>query len=240
VSNSKGRYLAFDIETAKDVPGEDFNWRPHRPLGICCAATLASDAAEPTLWYGKRPDQSPSARMSQGEAFELVQYLAKMTDDGYRVLTWNGLAFDFDVLAEESGARDRCRECALVHVDVMFHFFCLQGYPVGLDKVAQGMRLPGKPPGMSGEKAPKLWADGCFSQVLSYVGQDVRSALQIAQTCEQRKRVDWITRKGTRNSIQLPGGWLTVKEAFRLPKPDVSWMSAPMRREQFLEWTNSK
>jgi hypothetical protein len=28
------QYLAFDIETAKDVPGDDFNWRPHRPLGI--------------------------------------------------------------------------------------------------------------------------------------------------------------------------------------------------------------
>ena len=31
------RYLAFDIETAKDVPGVEFNWRAHRPLGISCA-----------------------------------------------------------------------------------------------------------------------------------------------------------------------------------------------------------
>jgi hypothetical protein len=28
------KYLAFDIETAKDVPEADFNWKPHRPLGI--------------------------------------------------------------------------------------------------------------------------------------------------------------------------------------------------------------
>ena len=47
------RYLAFDIETAKDVPGEDFNWRPHRPLGISCAATLASPSSEVLLWHGK-------------------------------------------------------------------------------------------------------------------------------------------------------------------------------------------
>ena len=40
------RYLAFDIETAKDVPGDDFNWRPHRPLGIACAATLDSDSSQ--------------------------------------------------------------------------------------------------------------------------------------------------------------------------------------------------
>ena len=32
-------YLAFDIETAKDVPGPDFNWKRHRPLGITCIAS---------------------------------------------------------------------------------------------------------------------------------------------------------------------------------------------------------
>jgi len=52
------RYLAFDIETAKDIPGDDFNWRPHRPLGISCAATLASDSDQPRLctarhWMGR-------------------------------------------------------------------------------------------------------------------------------------------------------------------------------------------
>ncbi len=36
--------LAFDIETAKEVPGVDFDWRPHRPLGIACAAYLAEVA----------------------------------------------------------------------------------------------------------------------------------------------------------------------------------------------------
>jgi hypothetical protein len=45
-------------------------------------------------------------------------------------------------------------------VDMMFHVFCSLGYPVALDKAAQGMGLPGKPPGMSGFKAPKLWAQG--------------------------------------------------------------------------------
>ena len=42
----KRKYVAFDIETAKDVPGEDFNWKPHRPLGICCAAALPADAKQ--------------------------------------------------------------------------------------------------------------------------------------------------------------------------------------------------
>src|SRR5580698_7699346 len=98
------RFLAFDIETAKDVPGEDFNWRPHRPLGISCAATLASDSDRPLLWHGKARGGKPAAKLSRPEALELAKYLEKMTADGYTVLTWNGLSFDFDILAEESAA----------------------------------------------------------------------------------------------------------------------------------------
>jgi len=230
------QYLAFDIETAKDVPGEDFNWRPHRPLGISCAATLASDTDQPLLWYGKALDGAPEKRMSRGDTQGLVQYLSKMAADGFRIFTWNGLGFDFDILAEESGDAASCRECALGHVDMMFHVFCSLGYPVALEKAAQGMGLPGKPPGMSGSKAPKLWAQGHFKEVLEYVAQDVRMAMQIAQTCEQRRRFEWITRKGTKSSMPLANGWLTVRESLRLPEPDTSWMSAPLSRRDFTAW----
>jgi hypothetical protein len=230
------QYLAFDIETAKDVPGEDFNWRPHRPLGISCAATLASDADQPLLWYGKTRDELPEKRMSREDAQSLVQYLSSMTERGFRILTWNGLGFDFDILAEESGAAASCRECALGHVDMMFHVFCSLGYPIALDRAAQGLGLPGKPPGMSGAKAPQLWAQGRFKEVLDYVAQDVRIAMQIAQACEQRRRLSWITRKGTTSSMPLTNGWLTVREALRLPEPDTSWMSAPMSRRDFTAW----
>jgi len=150
------RYLAFDIETAKDLPGDNFNWRPHRPLGISCAATLASDADQPVLWHGKTADGLPTAQMSRDDALGLVQYLSKMAGDGYKILTWNGLQFDFDILAEESGAAASCKACALGHIDMMFHIFCSLGYPIGLEKAAQGMGLPGKPPGMSGHLAPRL------------------------------------------------------------------------------------
>lgn len=230
------QYLAFDIETAKDVPGDDFNWRPHRPLGISCAATLASDTGQLLHWYGKTRDELPEERMSEEQAQELVQYLSKMAANGYRILTWNGLGFDFDILAEESGAAASCRECALDHVDMMFHVFCYLGYPVALDKAAQGMGLPGKPSGMSGMKAPKLWAKGHFKEVLEYVAQDVRTAMQIAQTSEQRRRFEWITRRGSKSSMPLTNGWLTVGESLRLPEPDTSWMSNPLLRRDFTAW----
>jgi hypothetical protein len=232
----KPRYLAFDIETAKDVPGEDFIWRPHRPLGISCAATLASDTSKPALWYGKTRDGLPAAQMSREDAQELVQYLVQMASEGYRVLTWNGLGFDFDILAEESAATALCKQCALDHVDMMFHAFCSLGYPIALEKAAQGLGLPGKPPEMSGAKAPRLWAEGQFDKVLGYVAQDVRITLAVAQACDQRRSLEWITRKGTRSSIPLKNGWLSVKDASRLPQPDTSWMSIPIPRRDFTAW----
>ncbi len=230
------QYLAFDIETAKDLPGEDFNWRSHRPLGISCAATLASDSEQSRLWYSKTRDGQPEKQMSRENAQELVQYLSNMAADGFRVLTWNGLGFDFDILAEESNTAASCKECALGHVDMMFHVFCCLGYPVGLDKAAQGLGLPGKPAGMSGFKAPKFWAQGRYQEVLAYVGQDVRTTMQIARTCEQRRKFEWITSKGTKSSMPLPNGWLTVRQALRLPEPDTSWMSNPLSRRGFTAW----
>jgi hypothetical protein len=232
----KNRYIAFDIETAKEVPGEEFNWRAHRPLGISCAATLASDEPQPTLWHGVTAEGQPAPKMSPKEAEGLLGYLESKAAAGYKILTWNGLGFDFDVLAEESAAAARCKECALSHVDLMFHAFCLLGYPIGMERAAQGMGLPGKPAGMSGEKAPMLWAKGEFKVVLEYVAQDVRVALGIAQAAEQRGRLEWITRKGTKSSLPLPNGWIAVNEALRLKLPDTAWMSTPIPRRDFTAW----
>ena len=72
--------------------------------------------------------------MTRADAESLVQYLSKMADDGFTILTWNGLGFDFDILAEESAACWRvARQCAFGHVDMMFHIVCSLGYPVALE-----------------------------------------------------------------------------------------------------------
>jgi hypothetical protein len=230
------KYVAFDIETAKDVPGEEFNWRAHRPLGIACAAALPADAKAPILWHGRQADGRPAPRMSREEAGRLVEDLLGLVERGYTLLTWNGLGFDFDVLAEESASRERCRRLALGHVDMMFHVFCDRGFPVSLEKAAQAVGVPGKPAGMSGVLAPRMWAEGRHQEVLDYVAQDVRIALGIAVECEKRRRFQWITQKGAARSIGLPQGWLAVEQAMRLPEPDTSWMQSPIPRRNFTEW----
>jgi len=84
--------------------------------------------------------------------------------------------------------------------------------------------------------APQLWAQGQFQEVIDYVAQDVRIALQVAQLCEERGSFAWTTRRGTSGFMPLGKGWLTVREAMEIPEPDTSWMSNPLSRNNFTDW----
>jgi len=230
------KYLAFDIETAAEIPGSGSDWRSYRPLGITCIAALPSDTENPHVLYTKTADGAPADRMSRDEVQSFVDYLGQMVVEGYTLLTWNGVGFDFDILAEESGSFDRCEKLVLNHIDMMFHIFCALGHPVALDKAAHALGVPGKKQGMSGALAPKLWAEGRYQEVIEYVAQDVSTALQVAQVCEKQGSLKWTTRKGTVGCMPLNNGWLTVHEALRIPEPDTSWMSHPMSRSDFTAW----
>ena len=236
--DTKRNYLAFDIETATVQAEGGPDWRSCRPLGISCAATLVGNSNEPRLWHGG--DRTcPADRMSQQEAAGLVEYLAAQVGCGYTIVTWNGLGFDFDILAEESNLLEDCRRLAICHVDMMFHVLCNLGYAVGLDATAKGMGLAGKPEGMTGALAPVLWAEGKREEVLRYVAQDVRTTLEVATTCEANGAMRWIARSGNLRTMPLPKGWLTVEVALELPLPDTSWMSVPWPRKKFTEWLQS-
>lgn len=230
------KFLAFDIETAKETVDED--WYSQRPLGITCAATMSSDAETARLWHGVSQDGTPARQMSRLETMRMVDYLVSQVAAGYTLVTWNGLGFDLDILAEESGAEKACQALARDHIDLMFHVFCVKGFPVALDRAAMALGIPGKPAGMSGILAPQLWSTGRHREVLDYVAHDVRITLQIAELCEKRRRFAWITRKGAVSSVDLPHGWLTVDQALRLPEPDTSWMSDPLPRVRFSDWLN--
>ena len=229
------KYVAFDIEIAKSIPEGMEDWKSLRPLGISCAATLSSDG-ELQRWHGTLLDGSISDQMSQSEAAGLVRFLQKAVQSGATILTWNGLGFDFDILAEESNLFDACRDLAWKHLDLMFHIFCLKGFPLALDKAAKGMNLAGKTAGMSGEMAPRLWAEGKRQEVLEYVSQDVRTTLEVALAVENQHELRWTSNTGKPLTLPLPDGWLTVEQALQLPEPDNSWMKTPWRRTRFMKW----
>jgi len=233
--NKQLKYLAFDIEITRIMPEGVGDWSNYRPLGISCAATLPSDG-KPELWYGKTNFGDYASQLSVKETKELVKHLQTRVEAGYMILTWNGLGFDFDILAEESGMHPTCKQLALEHTDMMFHVFCLKGYPLGLDKAAKGMGLAGKPPGITGEMAPRMWAEGRFQEVLDYVQQDVKTLLELAHAIDLERQLRWLSNSGRPQSLPLPSGWLTVKEAENLPLPDTSWMSNPWPRSKFTTW----
>jgi hypothetical protein len=196
---------------------------------------VASDSGEALTWFGGLPG-APAPRMARGEAGALVSDLSARARDGYTLLTWNGLSFDFNILAEESGLPEECGRLALAHVDMMFHVVCQLGHRISLQKAAEGLGLPGKPPGITGANAPALWAAGQHEEVLGYNLQDVRTALGVAQTSERLGELRWVTRKGDTGRMPLPSGWRDVRRARELPVPDTSWMRQPPSRESFTSW----
>jgi len=228
-------YIAFDIEIAKGFPENTPDWRPYRPFGISCAATVTT-TGDVRLWYSKNADEKPADQMSRADAGRLVTYLQDQVATGKTIVSWNGVGFDFDVLAEESGLHKECRDLAIGHVDMMFHFFCEKGYPLGLDTAAKGMGLVGKKAGFSGAMAPKFWQDGRRQEVLEYVEQDARTTLSLAQSVEKRGALSWISSTGKPQLLPLRRGWLAVKEALELPQPDTSWMKQPLKRSKFIGW----
>ncbi len=229
------KYLAFDIETYKIIPNLTGELLAHRPLGISCIGALCADESQPRLFYSKDAAGDPTGPMRKHDVAEFLDFLLARTKSGYTLLSFNGLGFDFDVLSEESGRLDACRQLALDHVDVMFHVFCAQGYPVSLGAAARAIGQA-KSQDVDGELAPQLWQGGQHDKVLEYVAQDCRVTLNVALQSEARRRFSWINKKGGTSIFDLPRGWLTVKEAMNLPLPDTSWMDNPLRRSRFTRW----
>ncbi len=243
---------AFDLEIAASLPDGCKDWREFRPLGITCAACQAdylthpADPLNPYFWVAgdvQYPERRP---MIQHEAATLVSGLMGVIGRGYTIVTWNGLSFDFNVLAEESGMYEECVELALNHVDMMFIVVTLRGHYLGLDKAAKGMGIQGKLKqvtlndgttlkDMTGGKAPSLWREGQYQAVLDYLADDVRSTLELAQAIESQKYIKWTAQSGNKQKLDIPKLY-TVKECLELPEFIPKWGSRLVDREDMMEW----
>jgi hypothetical protein len=234
------KVVSFDLEIVKEISDDIENWRDIRPLGISCAAVLPNTDALSTLFYHREQDTGlpKSGCMTKEEAGYLVKHLMWEVDGGSAIITWNGLGFDFDVLAEESGMHEECAELALNHIDMAFHFLCVKGYMIGLNAAATGLGFGGKMAGMTGAKAPEMWASELLRdrlRVLRYVHQDVVSTLEVFEQSSDWQRIPWISKSGKPNVFNFRE-WLPVRDCLNIPKPDNSWMDKPMEREDFYAW----
>jgi hypothetical protein len=227
----KSQYVVFDLET-ENIPGP-LNLDRRVP-GITVGATLASDG-DLRLWYDRASAGDPSgALLTPDGAGELLRYLTEAQASGHTVVTWNGAGFDFRVLAQASGLVDECVELAWAHLDLMFWFHCRNGYSVGLDKAARAVGS-GKTEGMTGADAPRLWDAGEYQTVLEYVAQDVRALAAVHEEAARGRALRWVNSRG--RVSRAAGPVLTVREAYKLPAADTSWMRrAPWPRTKFVGW----
>jgi hypothetical protein len=230
-------YIAFDLEIAKELPNGADDWKAHRPLGITCAAMFDSDGNS-QVWHSNY-----GPKMGAAEVVRMLNFLGTANKP---VVTWNGLGFDFDVLAEEAwfnDAQDRARTLALNHIDIAFQMFCEKGFMCGLDAAAKGMGLSGKTEGMRGDLAPAMWKQGRKERdlVLEYVAQDARTTAEVYEAVLERGTLSWVTKRGG-IAHWVPttkdGRLLTCTEALELELPDTSWMTDPWPREKFTEWVH--
>jgi hypothetical protein len=242
---------AFDLEIATELPDDDREWWRQGPLGISCAGLMREGSdPEPVVMFD--PDASPqlfdqaTKGLTREGATLLVEALSEAVRRGFTIVTWNGLGFDFRLLAIETGLVARCSELAWNSVDMMFQVVCVNGYMLALDRALAGMGLQskihavrmkdGREAPISGRDAPRLWQAGEYRAVMEYCAGDVRQTLALARECDLRRLLTWTSQRGKPARMDLRSGWLTVRQCLALPEPDTSWMRDPVTRTRFTSW----
>lgn len=225
---------AFDIEISNVFDlGHGQDLLDFAPFDISVAATEVQ-GGDQRLWYTKTASGSPGPNLDKSGARELLYYLHQLQSSGHRLVAWNGLSFDLRWIGHVAEDMDRARAVALDLYDLMFQFFKVAGFPVGLAKVAEGFGLSMKKL-MDGADAPVRWQAGDYESVFDYVQGDVALTLLVAKKIEEHGEVRWVTQRGRTSSKRI-GGLRQVKDCLRDPMPDQSWMDTPMQESNFSGW----
>lgn len=236
-------YTSFDIETSGSI---------EEPSGITCAATMLCETgprqqrSPPVLWYGETDEETGlyADKMSAYLCRELVEYLAGHHDLGYPTLAWNGVSFDFRVLAEQCESREhyqKCIELAKESYDPMFQMVNRKGFGVGLNKAAIGMGVGGKLEGMDGHKAVEMWGDSREAQeiVLKYVAQDVIATANVFDALLRTGMLRWLSSTGKFPTWVPLDSWQPVKMFINRHQNEAHWSATIkeiFKQERFTAW----
>lgn len=230
------QYASFDIELFNEIPeGATF---PKMEELIPSVAAFCTNTSYVNYYWD-------TPHMTKETAQRLVVDLQSIVAKGYILFGWNILAFDLPVIAYYSGMMDECGTLALNCVDPMFNVVCTKGYYLGLDKVLLGAGLDSKLhrvklndgstlESMSGKLAPSLWQKEEYQAVLDYLAVDVWQPLRLAFSLEESKVMKWTSGSGKAMSMKTELD--RVKKCLRYPNVDNSWMSDPVKREDYISW----
>ena len=228
-------YLSYDVEIYNELPEDHITMDGIIPS----IAAIATNKNDLKYFY-----DTPFMTKETGKTLilEMLQYLKQ----GVIPFTWNGVSFDFALLAQYTGLVEECAELALNGVDGMLLVTFNKGFFLGLDTALMGAGLETKTHSvilnsgltfseMSGKLAPQMWRDGELEAVKTYLAGDVFRPLELITAIEKNHGIRWTSKTGRPNFLSTP---LTpVKDLFKLPHPNCSWMdSKPKPRSEFVNW----
>lgn len=240
--------IGFDIETTRpiDLKGCDDTWSTlPKPIGISCAAVY--DSATQRSWTfcaDVQQDGRYGPELSPDGALDLLYTLVSLMSNGRRLVTWNGLSFDFRVFAHDYGTHKDiglfASLLALAHCDMMYQFFCETGYAVGLKAVSEALGVGTKYDGISGADAPALWAGTREDQerCLLYVGQDAKLTADVYDKVAPDGSLLWKTKSGKLQRHVFHNRTLlhaSACSALPVPTPP-TWLREPWERSKFHGW----
>ena len=227
------KYLSYDIEIYNDLDEDRKNFAELIPS----VAAITTNKHDLRYFYDE-------PHMTKETAKQLVMGMMYYYSIGYVPFTWNGTSFDFYILAQYSGLVKECAELALQGVDGMLLITFNRGYFLGLDAALMGAGLETKQHdvklnsgldfSMSGRDAPKMWRDGEFEAVKTYLAGDVFRPLDLIDAIQRNGGIRWVSKTG-KNMFQ-PTPLTPVKDLFKLKLPDTSWMENPKPRSEFVNW----
>lgn len=236
------KYVAFDVETSSDFPDDRPWYEVDVPMGISIIGTHAVTPTSeyPLLWYG-RERGAPTQSLTVSILDDFISYLESLVDDGYYVVSWNGLGFDFPALAHlHPQFEQRLYLLARYHWDIQYQFYLTKGYPIGLGAASYGLGLGTK--SLTGEQAPYLWRTGAYQIVQEYVAKDaeltarlVRAIAKVGKRENRGPGIIWTAKSGNINFCSFPDVRL-VNDLLDDEPPTQSWMTDPLPREAFTWW----
>jgi len=126
----------------------------------------------------------------------MLKWLVEQYAQGWKIVTWNGVAFDCRLADEVADWPLVCKQLAKVHYDPMLQFADRHGFRIGLQAVASGLRIGNK--SLEAASAPVLWQSNeadCM-KVIEYCIGDCDLTLQVAQHIQKEGFVVWQTKRG--------------------------------------------
>ena len=235
------KIISYDIELydeLSDKEGVNKSLEALRP-SVAAFCTTESD----TQFFYDDP------YMSKETGKKLVNKMMDLMKLGYVPFTWNGASFDFPLLGYYTGMIEECGEIALNHYDAMLYIVFNKGYFLGLDAALIGAGLETKRHsvtlndgseliGFSGAQAPEYWRNKEFSAVKYYLDGDVIQPLRLFDVIMLNGGVRWTSKSG--KPMFVKQSHTLVKDLFKLPVPNTSWMENPKPRKDFVSWIPEK